>query len=78
MVMKKELAFVLNYALSRGFQIHPDAFEFLEKIDVKSLEKTIREIVREKAKKRLFQINQDDLEAYPGHKGGQGCCHLNT
>ena len=68
MVMKKELAFVLNYALSRGFQIHPDAFEFLEKIDVKSLEKTIREIVREKAKKRLFQINQDDLEAYLGIK----------
>lgn len=66
--MKKELTFALNYALNRGFQIHPNAFEFLETIDVKRLEKIIREIVREKTKQKLFQINQDDLETYLGIK----------
>lgn len=64
--MKKEMTFALNYALNRGFQIHPDAFEFLEKMDVKKLERTIKEIVRQKARQRLYQISQDDLEAYLG------------
>lgn len=66
--MKKELVFALSYALNKGFQIHPDAFEFLEAIDVKRLEKIIKEIVREKTKQKLFQINQDDLETYLGIK----------
>ena len=67
-MLKKELTFVLNYALKKGFQIHPDAFEFLENVDTKKLEKIIKEIVREKTKQKLFQINQDDLENYFGIK----------
>ena len=59
--MKKELSLALDYALNKGFQIHPDAFKILENVDVKKLEKVIREIVREKTKQKLFQINQDDL-----------------
>lgn len=66
--MKKELTFALNYALNKGFQIHPDAFKILEDIDVKKLEKIIKEIVRDKTKQKLFQINQDDLETYLGIK----------
>ncbi len=66
--MKKELSFALNYALNKGFQIHPDAFKILENVDVKKLEKIIKEIVREKSKQKLFQINQDDLETYLGIK----------
>ena len=66
--MKKEIAFVLNYALSKGFQIHPDAFKILENLDVKRLERIIKEIVREKTRQKLFQINQDDLETYLGIK----------
>jgi DNA polymerase II small subunit len=66
--MKKELSFALNYALNKGFQIHPDAFKILENLDVKKLEKIIKEIVREKTKQKLFQINQDDLETYLGIK----------
>ena len=69
--MKKELSIALNYALNKGFQIHPDAFKFLENIDVKSLERIIKEIVREKTKQKLFQINQDDLEVYLGIKDDQ-------
>ncbi|MBI1663868.1 MAG: DNA-directed DNA polymerase II small subunit [Nitrosopumilus sp.] len=66
--MKKELSFALNYALNKGFQIHPDAFKILENVDGKKLEKIIKEIVREKTKQKLFQINQDDLETYLGIK----------
>ena len=70
-MMKKELTIALNYALNKGFQIHPDAFKFLENIDVKKLEKIIKEVVREKTKQKLFQINQDDLEVYLGIKEDQ-------
>ncbi|MBT6468575.1 MAG: DNA-directed DNA polymerase II small subunit [Thaumarchaeota archaeon] len=62
--MKKEVTFALNYALNKGFQIHPDAFKILENVDVAKLEKVIKEIVREKTRQKLFQINQDDLETY--------------
>jgi DNA polymerase II small subunit len=67
-MLKKELTYALNYALNKGFQIHPNAFEILENVDVKKLEKIIKEIVREKTKQKLFQINQDDLENYFGIK----------
>ena len=70
-MLKKELTFALNYALNKGFQIHPDAFKILENVDVKKLEKVIREIVREKTKQKLFLINQDDLETYLGIKEDQ-------
>ncbi len=66
--MKKDLTFALNYALNKGFQIHPDAFKILENLDVRKLERIIKEIVREKTKQKLFQINQDDLETYLGIK----------
>ena len=67
--MKKELSFVLNYALNKGFQIHPDAFKILDDItDVKQLEKIIKEVVKEKTRQKLFQINQNDLETYLGIK----------
>ena len=70
-MLKKELTFALNYALNKGFQIHPDAFKILENVDVKKLEKIIKEIVKEKARQKLFQINQDDLETYLGIKEDQ-------
>ena len=70
-MLKKELTFVLNYALNKGFQIHPDALKTLENVDLKKLEKIIREIVREKSKQKLFQISQDDLETYLGIKEDQ-------
>lgn len=67
--MKKELSFVLNYALNKGFQIHPDAFKILDDItDSKKLEKIIKEIVKEKTRQKQYQINQNDLETYLGIK----------
>lgn len=62
--MKEDVSAALTYALSRGFQIHPDAFKILEKIDVKDLERIIKQVVREKAKQNLFLINQNDLKMF--------------
>ena len=45
MMLKKELTFALDYALNKGFQIHPNAFEFLENVDAKKLEKIINQPV---------------------------------
>ena len=67
-MMKKDVVFALNYALNKGFQIHPTAFEILEKIEVKDLEKVIKDIVREKTKQKVFHINQEDLEVFLGLK----------
>ena len=64
--MEKELSYVLNYALNRGFQIHPDAFRLLENTDVKKLERIIKDVVKEKTKRGQFQISQGDLEACMG------------
>ena len=62
--MKEDVSSALTYALSRGFQIHPDAFKILEKIDVKELERIIKQVVREKTKQNLFLINQNDLKMF--------------
>ncbi|MBI1828833.1 MAG: DNA-directed DNA polymerase II small subunit [Thaumarchaeota archaeon] len=62
--MKEDVSSVLTYALSRGFQIHPDAFKILEKIDVGELERIIKQVVREKTKQNLFLINQNDLKMF--------------
>jgi DNA polymerase II small subunit len=69
--MEKDVVFAINYALNKGFQIHPDALKILERVDVKELERVIKEIVREKSKQKLFLINQDDLEVFLGLKDDQ-------
>lgn len=68
--MEKDVVFAVNYALNKGFQIHPDALKILEKIDIKELEYVIKQIVKEKSKQKLFSINQDDLEIFFGLKDG--------
>ena len=66
--MEKEVVFAVNYALNKGIQIHPDALKILEQVDIKELEHVIKQIVKEKAKQKLFLINQDDLEVFLGIK----------
>lgn len=63
-MLREEVSSAITYALSKGFQIHPDAFKILEKIDVKELQNVIKQIVREKAKQNLFLINQSDLKMF--------------
>jgi len=62
--VKEEVSSAVTYALSKGFQIHPDAFKILEKIDVKELQNIIKQVVREKARQNLFLINQSDLKMF--------------
>ena len=69
--MKKDVSYALNYALNKGFQIHPDALKILENIDVKELKRIIKEIVKEKTKQKRFLIDQDDLEIVLGIKEDQ-------
>ncbi len=69
-MLKKELSYALDYALNRGFQIHPDAFTILERVDVGELERVIKDVVRQKARQRRFQISRGDLEACLGIKDG--------
>ncbi len=64
--MKKDVSLALNYALNKGFQIHPDALKILENIDSRELQKVIKELVRLKTRRKLFLIDQDDLEGYLG------------
>lgn len=66
--MKKEIVPVLNHALKKGFQIHPKALELLEGLEIKKSEKIIKDLIIEKTKQKIFQINQDDLELYLGIK----------
>lgn len=70
--MNQGLSEALDYALTRGFQIHPSALEILEGVDVKKLATIIKEIVKEKAKDRQFYISRDDLEMYLGIKDDPG------
>ena len=63
-LLKEEVSSAITYALSKGFQIHPDAFKILERIDSKELQTIIKQIVREKAKQNLFLINQSDLKMF--------------
>jgi DNA polymerase II small subunit len=62
--LKEEVSSAITYALSKGFQIHPDAFKILEKIDVKELQNIIKQVVREKTKQNMFLINQNDLKMF--------------
>lgn len=64
--MIKDLGAALDFALNRGFQVHPDALKLLEQIDAKELERIIKQVVREKEKQRLYLISQKDLEVFLG------------
>ncbi len=64
--MIKDVSSALDFALNKGFQIHPNALRILEQVDVKELEKIIKQVVREKEKQKLFLINQQDLEVFLG------------
>jgi len=68
LILKKDVTLALNYALTKGFQIHPDALKILEDIDSTQLQHIIKEIVREKTRQKMFLINQDDLESFLGIK----------
>lgn len=64
--MISDVGAALNFVINRGFQIHPDALKILEQIDVKELERIIKQIVKEKERQQLYLISQKDLESFLG------------
>ena len=64
--MNKEVRLALSYALNKGFQIHPDALKILEEINSVELQKTIKDLVREKSRQKTYRIDQKDLEDFLG------------
>lgn len=64
--MIRDLSTALDFAITRGFQIHPDALKILEQIDSAELERVIKKVVTEKEKQRLYLISQKDLETFLG------------
>ena len=69
--MNKDVTLALNYALNKGFQIHPDALDILENIDTKELKRIIKEIIREKTRQKRFFFFFYDLETILGIKEDQ-------
>lgn len=66
--MISDIGAALNFVINKGFQIHPDALKILEQIDVKELERIIKQIVKEKERQQLYLISQKDLESFLGIK----------
>lgn len=64
--MINDVGAALNFVINKGFQIHPDALKILEQIDVKELERIIKQIVKEKERQHLYLISQKDLESFLG------------
>ncbi|MFM8658977.1 MAG: DNA-directed DNA polymerase II small subunit [Candidatus Nitrosotenuis sp.] len=64
--MINDVGTALNFVINKGFQIHPDALKILEQIDVKELERIIKQIVKEKERQQLYLISQKDLESFLG------------
>ncbi|MDC8437430.1 MAG: DNA-directed DNA polymerase II small subunit [Candidatus Nitrosotenuis sp.] len=64
--MIKDVGAALDFALNKGFQVHPDALRILEQIEVKELERIIKQVVKEKERQRLYLISQKDLEIFLG------------
>ena len=69
--MISDVSAALNFVINKGFQIHPDALKILEQIDVKELERIIKQIVKEKERQQLYLISQKDLESFLGIEEGE-------
>ena len=68
MFMISDVGTALNFVINKGFQIHPDALRILEQVDVKELERIIKQIVKEKERQQIYLISEKDLELFLGIK----------
>ncbi len=56
-----DIAAVLQFALRRGFQVHPDAIRVLESADAGMIQRAIREVVRRKERRGDRTISGVDM-----------------
>lgn len=65
-MLNQEAAGALDYALSRGFVVHPDVLGGLEGMDGEQVMKIIKDLVREKTRQGQYHINGGDLAGAVG------------
>lgn len=69
--MRRHVKQALSYALSKGFQVHPDAVRTFEGIEPDALRRLIRDLVKVKSRRRLYHISQADLDEFLGVGGDE-------
>lgn len=71
MALQSEVSSALSYAISKGFQIHPDAFAMLKGLDANVLQ-TVKEIIKSKKPAKNAVILVDDIKGLLGPKKDEG------
>ncbi|HXV46147.1 MAG TPA: DNA-directed DNA polymerase II small subunit [Nitrososphaera sp.] len=69
--MQNEVSSALSYAISKGFQIHPDAFAMLKGLDANVLQ-TVKEIIKSKKPSKNTVILVDDIRGLLSPKKEEG------
>ena len=69
--MQNEVSGALSYAISKGFQIHPDAFAMLKGLDANVLQ-TVKDIIKSKKPSKNAVILVDDIRGLLSPKIEQG------
>ena len=64
--MKKDVRQALDYAIKKGFQIHPGVIGLLQEVETQEMGKIIKDVVREKGVNRDYHIGLDDMMGYLG------------
>ena len=64
--MRQDILQALEYAFKKGFQVHPEAVEMLQEVEMERLDRIIKDIVREKTVDGDYHIDRDDLVKYLG------------
>ncbi|MGI0049858.1 MAG: DNA-directed DNA polymerase II small subunit [Nitrososphaera sp.] len=71
MALQSEVSSALSYAISKGFQIHPDAFAMLKGLDTNVLQ-TVKEIIKAKKPAKNAVIVVDDIKGLLSPKKDEG------
>ena len=66
LVLRKEVAVALKYALNLGFQIHPAALQVLEELETGDHNTVIKYIVKKKTREGTRLISREDVESFLG------------
>jgi DNA polymerase II small subunit len=71
LALQNEVSSALSYAISKGFQIHPDAFAMLKGLDSNVLQ-TVKEIIKSKKPAKNAVILVDDIRGLLSPKKDEG------
>ncbi len=72
MALQNEVSSALSYAVSKGFQIHPDAFAMLKGLESANVLKTVQEIIKSKKPSKNAVILVEDIKGLLSPKKDEG------